>query len=507
MEARLVGFGGRGVEVQIRRGSRVQGGWDLGAHGWRARQGRDGAGGLEVRGCPPRLRGWLCRRRSCGTSRSTRPRSSMFGFGKLDSELLQEEERAKKKKPSVYNEDQTLEWRGGLAQKRAKEEMAKAMQEEVRSHARRPRDESWAWGPARKAIDCRRRARGARGAEGQCGVGGWVGGRRSWPRSRRWSGCEGGASCEAGHRSQMLGCAAHCGRMLGCPEWWLAIGTLVGWPVRMRWMSGCQRVCRREQERLRTGCICTSHLDGCRGPAGAGCALCTARGGSAIKKWSRATHTPSLGLGVTPLPSSSCFSPRPPPSPLRTHPTNPTQPLQAAKPFSRSGPDAAHDDKMRHSVRFGDPFAALARKKAAAAGVLDDLLPMEGPEPAAITDAYDADKLEKSGELQPACVETPPPLHIPQTPKRITYPCMWHMPVHARARTRTRTHANTHARTHARPSPPPAAFLARRPALRLQGATGGAAAQLAQARRRGAAQPLLHPAGAPLGRRQPQQRL
>lgn len=42
-----------------------------------------------------------------------------------------EDERAKKKKPSIYDEDQTLEWRGGLAQKREAEERRRQMQEEA----------------------------------------------------------------------------------------------------------------------------------------------------------------------------------------------------------------------------------------------------------------------------------------------------------------------------------------------------------------------------------------
>lgn len=46
------------------------------------------------------------------------------------------QEEARRKEKSSYAEDQTLEWRGGLAQKRAAEERRKTMAEEVRRRAR-----------------------------------------------------------------------------------------------------------------------------------------------------------------------------------------------------------------------------------------------------------------------------------------------------------------------------------------------------------------------------------
>lgn len=47
----------------------------------------------------------------------------------LHTRTAQEDEKRRKK--SIYDEDQTLEWRGGLAQKRAVEERRKAMEAEV----------------------------------------------------------------------------------------------------------------------------------------------------------------------------------------------------------------------------------------------------------------------------------------------------------------------------------------------------------------------------------------
>lgn len=46
--------------------------------------------------------------------------------------MIQEDQRAARKKPSIYDEDQTLEWRAGLAQKRGVEQRMRELQEEVR---------------------------------------------------------------------------------------------------------------------------------------------------------------------------------------------------------------------------------------------------------------------------------------------------------------------------------------------------------------------------------------
>ncbi|GFR46522.1 hypothetical protein Agub_g8108 [Astrephomene gubernaculifera] len=70
---------------------------------------------------------------------------------------------------------------------------------------------------------------------------------------------------------------------------------------------------------------------------------------------------------------------------------------EAAKPFARSDIDSRHDAALREQVRFGDPFAHLARRKQAGA---------EAEAVAAITERYDAEKLGKSGFKIPQ--EVPP---------------------------------------------------------------------------------------------------
>ncbi|EFJ45136.1 hypothetical protein VOLCADRAFT_94528 [Volvox carteri f. nagariensis] len=62
---------------------------------------------------------------------------------------------------------------------------------------------------------------------------------------------------------------------------------------------------------------------------------------------------------------------------------------EASKPFARGDVDSSHDAALRNQVRFGDPFAHLARRKqsAAAAAAAD----------APLTERYDLDKLNKSG--------------------------------------------------------------------------------------------------------------
>ncbi len=74
----------------------------------------------------------------------------------------------------------------------------------------------------------------------------------------------------------------------------------------------------------------------------------------------------------------------------RTHaPTHPpTLNHQAAKPFARHDVDDRHDASLRGAVRFGDPFAHLARKRAGAE---------REAEAAALTERYDVEKLNKSG--------------------------------------------------------------------------------------------------------------
>ncbi|KXZ42765.1 hypothetical protein GPECTOR_119g396 [Gonium pectorale] len=71
--------------------------------------------------------------------------------------------------------------------------------------------------------------------------------------------------------------------------------------------------------------------------------------------------------------------------------------MQAAKPFARADVDGAHDAALRDVVRFGDPFANLARKKKAAAAA---------EVAASLTDRYDSEKLNKSGFKIPQ--EIPP---------------------------------------------------------------------------------------------------
>ncbi|GLI61032.1 hypothetical protein VaNZ11_003296 [Volvox africanus] len=48
-----------------------------------------------------------------------------------EARKAKEDERAARKKPSIYDEDQTLEWRGGLAQKRQVEERMRELQDET----------------------------------------------------------------------------------------------------------------------------------------------------------------------------------------------------------------------------------------------------------------------------------------------------------------------------------------------------------------------------------------
>ncbi|KAG2424133.1 hypothetical protein HXX76_014807 [Chlamydomonas incerta] len=69
----------------------------------------------------------------------------------------------------------------------------------------------------------------------------------------------------------------------------------------------------------------------------------------------------------------------------------------AAKPFARHDVDDRHDASLKGVVRFGDPFGALARKRAGAEAVAAA---------AALTERYDAEKLNKSGFKVPQ--EVPP---------------------------------------------------------------------------------------------------
>ncbi|GIL68059.1 hypothetical protein Vafri_21350 [Volvox africanus] len=69
---------------------------------------------------------------------------------------------------------------------------------------------------------------------------------------------------------------------------------------------------------------------------------------------------------------------------------------EASKPFARSDVDVRHDAALRDRVRFGDPFAHLARQKQSAAA--DAAAPL--------TELYDVDKLAKSGFKIPQ--EIPP---------------------------------------------------------------------------------------------------
>ena len=68
-------------------------------------------------------------------------------------------------------------------------------------------------------------------------------------------------------------------------------------------------------------------------------------------------------------------------------------PAQASKPFARYEQDQEHDAQLRERARFGDPFANLARRPAAAA---EHAGRSEGLGKA-LTERYDAEKLEKSG--------------------------------------------------------------------------------------------------------------
>ena len=71
----------------------------------------------------------------------------------------------------------------------------------------------------------------------------------------------------------------------------------------------------------------------------------------------------------------------PPPLNLPVH-------VQAEAPFARHEHDREHEDMLRSKSRFGDPFAHLAARKGPAAG----------SEAAALTERYNIDALEKSGE-------------------------------------------------------------------------------------------------------------
>lgn len=179
----------------------------------------------------------------------------------------------------------------------------------------------------------------------------------------------------------------------------------------------------------------------------------------------------------------------------------PTPRTQAAKPFARHDVDDLHDSSLKGAVRFGDPFAHLARRRAGAE---------RAAEAAALTERYDADKLNKSGEGQ----GQPAARGRRGEGARVS----------GRARGRGRGEGRdegSHTQAHPlfmgwvwvwlslgwylHPRTPPC--RRRRRPRRLQGAPGGSAPQLAQARRGAARQPLQHPARPPLGRRQPQQRL
>ena len=69
--------------------------------------------------------------------------------------------------------------------------------------------------------------------------------------------------------------------------------------------------------------------------------------------------------------------------------------FQAKRPFARYEHDREHEDMLRSKSRFGDPFAHLGAGKRAAAG--------GGAEPAALTERYDVEALEKSGVCVCVC--------------------------------------------------------------------------------------------------------
>ena len=62
--------------------------------------------------------------------------------------------------------------------------------------------------------------------------------------------------------------------------------------------------------------------------------------------------------------------------------------MQANQPFARHEHDTEHEDMLRGKSRFGDPFAHLASRKAPAAAAAAT----------ALTERYNVDALEKSGE-------------------------------------------------------------------------------------------------------------
>lgn len=65
---------------------------------------------------------------------------------------------------------------------------------------------------------------------------------------------------------------------------------------------------------------------------------------------------------------------------------------QADQPFARHDLDSGYESTLKERARFGDPFAHLAKRPATAAEVAGRV------EAAALTQRYDAKKLEESGE-------------------------------------------------------------------------------------------------------------
>ena len=71
--------------------------------------------------------------------------------------------------------------------------------------------------------------------------------------------------------------------------------------------------------------------------------------------------------------------------------------MQASKPFARGVDDSEREALFKERLRFGDPMAHLVRKQRAEQGNLEG-----GPEgSAALTERYDVQALEKSGESSP----------------------------------------------------------------------------------------------------------
>lgn len=71
---------------------------------------------------------------------------------------------------------------------------------------------------------------------------------------------------------------------------------------------------------------------------------------------------------------------------------------QADQPFARHDLDSGYESTLKERARFGDPFAHLAKRPATAAEVAGRV------EAAALTQRYDAKKLEESGE-KAACTQ------------------------------------------------------------------------------------------------------